>query len=189
MARAAVGAWDVEILVDKKDVDRHMRAIEDSLRGNSMMLFHQLATQQILRNRARERFAKEGDAVSGRWARLLDSTQDIREHAGYGPAHPINKRTGELENYITNGNNQFTYGADFANFFMPGRGSRTARAKLATAQGGRPAGGPMPDGWGGTKPSPSPTVPRPVIGMDAVDLAHVVAAFPIWLGAEVAKRL
>src|SRR5690242_15334688 len=136
----AATAMDVEILVDKRQVERYMRAITETLQGNNLMLFHQIATQPILRNRAKDRFAREGDAVSGPWAALRESTQDIREHKGYGPSHPINKRTGELEDYITNGRNQFTYGADFANFFMPGRGSRTAREKFRTAQQGKPAG-------------------------------------------------
>lgn len=184
-------AMDMEILVNKKEVDQTIAALEEVLLGSSLALFHHVATEQIIRRRAKERFASEGDSASGKWAALQDSTNDIREHAGFPREHPINHRTGGLEDYITKGANQFTHGGDFAAFFSPGRGSVINRAKLKTAQQGAPVGHYMPFGWGknlGTKPSPSATPPRPVIGLDALDLAHVMAALPVWIGGEVAKR-
>jgi hypothetical protein len=179
---------DMHILVDKKDVDRTLLALDQVLSGPSMSLFHRVFTEPYLRSRAKARFASNGDAaVGGTWQQLSDSRQDIRQHAGFS-ADPPNHTTGDLEAWITSGQNTFTVGEQFANFFMPGRGTVGQREKLRTAQQGKPAGFNMPDGAGGTKPSPSPTPKRPVVGMDSADLVHVLSAMPIWIAGEVAKR-
>ena len=183
----------MDILVDDHEVQRAIAALDATLQGQHLMLFHQLATEPILRRRARERFATEGDsAVGGPWEALKDSTNDIREHAGFPRNHPINRRMGDLERYITNARNEFTVGGDWAAFFMPGRwGTKKQKAAFRTAQGGSPAGHYMPKGWGlkGTKPSPSATPARPVVGLDSVDLAHTMSALQIWIASEVGKAM
>jgi hypothetical protein len=186
-------ALHMDILVDDHEVKRAVAALEETLTGQHLLLFHQTATEPIIRRRARTRFANEGDSAVGSWAPLRESTEDIREHAGFPRAHPINQREGDLERLITRGANEFTAGGDWAAFFNPGRSmTRKQRDSLRTAQGGRPAGHPMPKGWrpnNGTKPSPSATPPRPVVGLDAVDLAHTMSALQIWVAGEVGKMM
>jgi len=184
----------MDILVDDHEVQRAIAALEETLQGQHLLMFHQSATEPLLRRRARERFSSEGDAaVGGHWEPLKESTEDIRRHAGFPSSHPINKRTGDLEGLITRGRNEFTAGGDWAAFFLPGRqGSKKQKAALATAQKGAPVGHYMPKGWrknNGTKPSPSATPPRPVIGLDEVDMAHTMSALQIWIASEVGKAM
>jgi hypothetical protein len=58
---------------------------------------------QILKARTRARFGSEGDSASGGWKPLAESTVIAREALGFGGAHPINQRTGELLKAMTEG--------------------------------------------------------------------------------------
>jgi hypothetical protein len=182
---------DLEFGVDISGPNRLLNALAITLGGSRLMYFHEAVTQEWLRRRASERFASEGDsAVGGSWQQLTDSRNDIREHAGFPREHPINHATGELEDFITKGANQMTYGALWSSFLMPGRTRKKSLvAKMEAAQRGRPAGSPMPDGWGGSKPSPSATPPRPVIGMDEIDRIHLTTALSFWVIDEVGKLM
>lgn len=68
-----------------------------------------------IKQRAASRFRGDGDDASGQWAPLAESTRRIREsgiasgeYVGITRSRPINRRTGELEAYITNGHGTFT---------------------------------------------------------------------------------
>ena len=113
-----------------------------------------------LRQRAADRFASEGDDVSGKWEPLKESTIEFREHMGLG-AHPINRRTGELEEYITQGNGRIIATPLGASLAYPGTDtvSQHLTNKVKTAQSGKKY----------------PRTPaRPVLGVDEKDLAYVV---------------
>lgn len=108
-----------------------------------------------LSKRAKERFQGEGDDVTGAWAPLKPATITIRQESGFG-AGPINRRTGELEEYVVDGG-WFAYPTGFgASMRFPGKdASGELKRKMETAQKGRK--------------SPN-TVARPVIGVNENDL-------------------
>lgn len=125
-----------------------------------------------LRRRAKERFASEGDDASGKWAPLQQSTIEFRESGGFGP-RPINRRTGELEAYITQSDADITSVPGLSTLVYPKDqpGTSGLRQKVQTAQGGR---------------SEPRTVARPVLALSENDLAAVMVqlAFHIqaWRG-------
>lgn len=136
-----------------------------------MTLFFEEKLEPYLRGRAVERFAGQGDsAVGGRWKPLLPATQSIRESLGYGATSPINKRTGTLESYITESNGlSLELAGEGSQFTYPGADPTDAELidKVATAQKGR---------------NFPPTVARPVLGLDEIDLAYVTAALVETIG-------
>lgn len=54
------------------------------------------ATDAVFSDVLQEQFASEGAESGDRWPELAKSTQEERERLGYGAAHPILVRTGEL---------------------------------------------------------------------------------------------
>lgn len=194
MARKAAPGLTVsmDILVDEDEVDAALQALWWAVSGESLRRFHILATSPFLRQRAKERFENEGDSTVGKWEQLTDSRQEIREHAGFPAAHPINHATGQLERYILTGKDDITFGAGWAAFYLPrNTGSPRLLGKMERAQLGAPAGHPMPVGGrsGGTKPSPSATPARPVVGMDMTDLVHLTGALEIFIAGEVGREI
>ena len=177
----------VDIL--SNEVDRNLRALEVALAPQSLMVFHEMFTRNIIRERMQDRFDRNGDEMSGPWAQLSDARQDIRSHAGLFPTRPINVGTGELRDWLEGNRGSNRPSALGAMYSFPGAIPRrqSVRSKYETAQKGKAAGFPMPDGHGGTKPSPSPTPPRPIVGLDALDLIHVLGALQLYIVAEVAK--
>lgn len=116
----------------------------------------------MVRERAAQRFAGEGDDVSGKWAPLLPATQEIRSRGEWpvGPTSPINKRTGELEDYITKSDAQVVAHSLGATMTYPKPTTRKSISqKMKTAQQGR---------------SIPRTVPRPVLGLNERDLSAVL---------------
>lgn len=114
-----------------------------------------------VKERAETRFRNEGDDVVGKWAPLAETTVTIRESYGFGGDHPINKRTGELEEYITQGQVAVTAGLGEASLKFPANEpkSPSLRTKVKTAQQGRS----------------SPNTPaRPVLGLGERDLGVVM---------------
>lgn len=168
---AVKGDAGVMVFVDDRAVQRSLNALEVALAGPSLHGFLTHSVEPYLRTRAKARFAGEGDDVVGKWAPLMPYTEAIRASKGYGPAHPINRRTGALENFITQGTNEFHTGPLDAALFMPGRNaSPEMKRKIATAQVGRS----LPD-----------TVARPVLGMNQTDLIEVM----VTLGGFVAEAV
>lgn len=128
---------------------------------NGMMSFLHTVIGPYLSKRAGERFASEGDDVTGPWAPLKEATIRIRETEGFA-AGPINRRTGELENWVVQGGwNAYPTGFG-ASMRYPGREpSGELRRKVETAQKGR------------VYPS---TEPRPVLGVNEADLLFTLTA-------------
>jgi hypothetical protein len=117
-----------------------------------------------LRERTQQRFANEGDDVVGQWAPLQPATVAIREASMFniGGEHPINRRSGELEDWVTEGN-YFPYptGVGASMQYPSKKPAGELRDKLKTAQGGR---------------ADPRTVARPVLGVNEKDLLFVTAA-------------
>lgn len=115
------------------------------------------------------RFDQEGDDVSGPWMELAPSTQDIRARGewGVGPGSPINRRTGDLERYITESTAAVAPVAQAVTMVYPGKPAAGPLAiKVQTAQSGKP------------KPK---TVPRPVLGVNEKDLLFVMTALSLYV--------
>lgn len=159
----------LDIYIEEENVSTTLAALDRTL--DPLVLSLVFLTGKVgpyLTVRAKNRFASEGDDVTGAWAPLKDATERIRASGRamqlwtVGDSHPINRRTGELERYITGGN-LYAYptsvGASLQ--FPKPSGKKSIREKMRTAQRG--------------KASPN-TVPRPVLGLNSQDGLFMLAA-------------
>lgn len=156
------GYINIQVIGDVAGVQAMLSHLEQKLSPPSMAAFLMTHVDPYLRKRAGDRFQGEGDDATGQWAPLTAATQSIRAQQGYGADHPINRRTGELENYIRNSPSGVTAHPAGATLTFPGaQPSGELADKLTTAQQGRVA--------------PN-TVPRPVLAISTTDLAAVLTA-------------
>lgn len=154
------GAINISIIGDTAGVQAMLLHLEQKLYPPNLGGFLTLQVEPFLRTRAGARFQGEGDDVVGNWAPLSAVTQSIRGSQGYGASHPINHRTSELEDYITNSPGGITINPMGATLTYPGTPpSGELAQKVETAQVGRS--------------SPN-TVARPVLGMNTRDLSAVL---------------
>lgn len=161
MTIAPTGGVGVEVHVDSASVELLLTRLETALSPLGLGVYME-GVDEYLRGRIRSRFASEGDDVSGPWAALKEATVTMREEAGYPGDHPINRRTGEMYDYLTSGPARITLSSMGASYQLPSGGSALAQEKVAVAQRG--SAGP-------------PTVPRPVLGMNEKDLAVLLTMF------------
>lgn len=120
----------------------------------------------FIRNRMIARFSHEGDDAVGRWEQLADSTVNIRTIQGYGGAHPINIRTGEMAAALTNSFR--IQGGDTLQ--VPGGMGRTVREKIRTAQYGK-----------AESETQARTPARPVLGVSNIDLDYGMTSLFNWI--------
>jgi hypothetical protein len=155
------GFIEFDIVGNERGVQQMLNSIDSALSPVGLAAFLYGAVGPWVKERAADRFQQEGDDVSGKWAPLQQTTIDIREHSGFEGPHPINVRTHELENYITQGDIGVTTSPGYGIMRYPQNPpkSKGLREKVKTAQGGR------------TTP---PTVARPVLGLNERDLAQVL---------------
>lgn len=157
----------IQILGDDRGVQHMLNVLDTAINPVAIAGFLGAVVDPYLRKRAGARFQTEGDDVVGGWAPLATTTHRIREREGYGPEHPINKRTGELEDYITRGDGKIRMDPLIgASVTIPGEPSSSSKlkSKVKVAQSG------------GTQVGMQPTPPRPVLGMNERDLAFVLLA-------------
>jgi len=154
------GRWGAYL--QDADVVRLLTRLEVTLGPVGLTAFAKTVMTPYMRERARARFANEGDDAVGQWMPLQEATWNFREEQGFPPDHPINKRTGRLEAYITGGGVGVTPTPDGALLTFPDQPptGETAR-KLETAQ------------YGKNDPY---TPSRPVLGISEVDVAFAVTA-------------
>lgn len=140
------------------------------LSSGSIAVWLDTEVDPILHERAAQRFKEEGDDASGAWASLSDATESIRESQGYGAAHPINVRSGELQSYIEDTQGRTVVDPAGATLSYPGD-SPTGQvwAKLEGAQLGE-----------GRAPA------RPVLAVSETDQALVVGSLEAYIRAGVA---
>lgn len=156
------GYFDVQILVKEKQVQALLHSLDTALNPVAIAAFLGATVDPHIRRRAQERFTSEGDDVSGKWLPLTPATQQIRAQMGYGSAHPINVRSGQLQDYVVDSANAIAVTPLGAVLRMPGKpAAGTLKDKVRTAQKGSDDGR---------------TPARPVIGMNEQDLAFVLAA-------------
>lgn len=150
----------IQIAGNDAGVQRMLDILDTALNPVALAGFLGATVDPYLRSRAKTRFEQEGDDVTGGWAPLKEATQNIRISLGYGAAHPINKREGDLEDYIVDSPNALLVHPWGASLKLPGKPPQGDMIdKMETAQRGGPR-----------------TVPRPVLGMNERDLAFVLLA-------------
>lgn len=168
MASRSRGSANVGIDVEQSGVQAMMAHLDTTLNPVAIAGFLGATVDPYIRERARARFASEGDDVTGGWAPLGFATQSIRAQMGFGASHPINKRTGALEEYIVDSPNAIEINPLGAVLRMPGvEATGELGSKMRTAQKG--------------KPDPR-TVARPVIGLNEKDLLFVLTAISFYVG-------
>lgn len=115
---------------------------------------------EFLVTRTTNRFATEGDDASGKWAPLAPATETIRATMGYGPAHPINVRTGQLRDWVLDASPEIIVSSGGASMRYPSDPpSGKLAAKVETAQ----------HGGGSTGKAP----PRPVMAISEFDAVGI----------------
>lgn len=164
-----VGSINIQITGDASGVQAMLNRLEQKLLPPNIGAFLNVTVDPYLQQRASQRFAGEGDDVVGNWSPLSPATEGIRSAQGYGAAHPINRRTGDLENYIARSGGDVDVNPAGATLTFPGAPAQGELAdKVQTAQVGRafPA-----------------TVPRPVLGLNQNDLLAVLTATALYIQA------
>jgi hypothetical protein len=125
-----------------------------------LQVFLDTEVDPYIRARVEARFWAEGDDAVGRWAPLKPATEQFRREMGFPPSHPINVRTGDLMDYITQADPSIVPMGSGAIFNFPDSLPTDSEVDLAyrTAQLGR------------SDPS---TVPRPVLGLGRKDAEEI----------------
>lgn len=156
----------VEVRVDATQVDHAVEKVVGTLSIEGMTAFMFSFVEPFLVGRARARFEGEGDDAVGGWAPLLPSTQAIRESLGYGPAHPINVRKGDLEAYITGGDSRLTTTGSATELTFPGNA----------------ATGPLLESLMGAQGMLAKQVARPVLGLSGTDAIAITTELSLMIG-------
>lgn len=161
---------NVQYHIESDSLLEMLTRLETAHTPEALAMFMAASVGPYLRERARRRFAQEGDDASGPWAPLSETTRQFRESMGYAPDHPINRRTDALYNYITGtqaGAAPTSDGGALLTF--PGNPpSGETERKFKTAQYGR------------ANPR---TVPRPVLAVNEADAAFVTTALQDYIVA------
>jgi hypothetical protein len=148
-----------EWYITSPSADFALAKLEEAFTPQVLASFLGAEVGPFLRERAQARFAAEGDSASGKWAPLKPVTVDIRLSMNYGGEHPINRRTGELENWVVgSGWNAYPMGGGAALQFPGNTPSGELVDKVQTAQKGR------------ANPN---TQPRPILAIDETDVLQV----------------
>lgn len=169
----AVSATLTIAMESEEDVTKMLVKVQAATAPEGFGQFLQTQVVPWLQERAQRRFASEGDDASGAWAPLAPATVAIRAR-GYwnvGPEHPINVRTGELENYITqgtSGNNGMRLSAEEISVDYPGTPPTGVLAdKVLHAQ----------QGMSGKLSYPA----RPVLAFSTIDQVEILHRLSIFL--------
>lgn len=163
----------LSIDVNPTDTNAVLELIGMALVPTTLQEFLRVEAWSWLMERLRQRFASEGDDVTGKWAELRYSTQRLRAALGYGMDHPINIRTGQMYNWLQH-SSKTEPEAGGAVLQIPGDDAAGSLAdKLRVAQAGQAA-------------NPR-VVKRPVLGMNATDAAGILERFNSWFITEVAR--
>lgn len=163
-----MSGFDITFGIEAGEVEEALDRLQSAFSNVSMVKFMRGAVQPHLHERATQRFESEGDSASGKWKPLTDYTNKDRQKQGFSAAHPINVRTGQLRDFITNqdGDISQTGIAGTMRLDMPGGTSDDELlSKLETAQLGRD---PNPN------PKFNPVPARPVMALDRLDLDFVM---------------
>lgn len=156
---------EVILTIDPGETEVVLDKLSVLLEPTSLGAWLENVVNRQLQDRAKNRFTKEGDDVTGKWAPLTDATQDIRASLNYGPAHPINVRTGELKAFIE-GN--------------PGRITYDELGTTLTIPGDQPTGA-LNDKFMGAQQGEGRAPARPVLSLNSKDMAAAVTALEAYI--------
>lgn len=165
---------DLEVHVDSNATLKALSHFESLTSPNSMRQFLKDFAQPYFRGRINARFASEGDSAVGKWKELTYATARIREFQGFHPFHPINRRTGAMQSFLTSSFSidSFGYGSRLR---IPGSLTGEMRKKVSTAQQGS-------IGQSGREMGPNrPAPPRPVLAIDLLDLRAISEGLLEWI--------
>ena len=151
----------IEVVGDSRGVTHMLSVLDTALNPVALVAFLEGSVDPHLQRRAADRFAAEGDDVVGAWAPLKPATVAIR-----GSAHPINVRTGEMIDYITQSD---------------GDALPTPFGATLTSPGGAPPTGDLLDKVRTAQQGDNRTVPRPVLGLNHNDLTYVLITLAAWI--------
>ena len=156
-----VGFIDIDIVGGRRSVEAMLDHLDSALSEIGMQIFMNGRIAPWLRERAEARFRDEGDDATGRWQALSEPTQEWRAGYGFPPSHPINRRTGQLEDYITSAPSRVVTARGFADLTWPASppSNPITAKKLRTAQ------------TGADRPR---TNARPVVALGEADLVHTL---------------
>jgi hypothetical protein len=153
------------VYVNTLDAQRLITAVEIAVSPPSLTYFLQNDALDYFQKEIENRFNYEGDRSSGRWDSLKDATEDIRQREGYGPAHPINVRTGAMKEFVTSAFGLSVYGTG-AELRIPGEmNNPMMEEKVRTAQKGKP---------GNRIPAFGATPERPILAVGEHDMVTMV---------------
>jgi hypothetical protein len=176
---------DFEVTVDTSAAEEMVAKMQQKLMPESLTSFLIAKAHRVLRNRAEERFANEGDEVSGPWKELAYATSRIRAFQGYGAFEPINVRTGALRRFVLN---SFTVKQQSrgVTLMMPGPASGEMLSKFKTAQQGSIGhtvgrSGVVTNREGPNRPAPA----RPVLGLGEIDADLISHELLDWIRAGI----
>lgn len=99
----------IELIGDADEVFTMLDRLDSVFSSTGMSRFMKTDVVPYLQERARMRFSSEGDLASGKWLQLAETTVSIRDEGVasgefiHGGAHPINRRTDLMYDYITEG--------------------------------------------------------------------------------------
>lgn len=168
-------AIEIELGGNDRQVTDMLTRVESAFSAEGIEEWLTTSVGPYLRERTEDRFKNEGDDVSGKWAPLLPSTMLVRSYIadqyGIAPDHPINRRTGDLQDFMTSGIGVFSALDGGGILSFPGKNARgEMKDKIQTAQRG--------------KQFPR-TVPRPVLGLGEKDLMFVVMSLSFHIAGRV----
>lgn len=152
----------VQFFVDTSTAQLLMASIALRMQPAAMAGFMQASVVPYIQQRTANRFASQGDDVSGRWHPLAVATQQIRQQAGYQPSHPINVRTGQMRAFLTGSHGQVVSAGGMTQLEYPNPGGAVGllMRKVMVAQAGSAA---------------PATPPRPVLGFSMNDTVAITA--------------
>jgi hypothetical protein len=158
------GFVSIEMQGNDLEVLAMIAAVEKALDPVSVGEWLLTEFDPFLSQRAAYRFAEQGDDASGSWPELADYTVYDRINLGYG-AGPIQVRTQDLEDYITETPGDIFITQAGARMVFPGSGATQAnklKYKVGSAQKGNVRTG---------------APPRPVLAANEVDLEYFLTQF------------
>lgn len=163
--------YDAIVDVDDEDAIRMMDRVMETVGPVSLERWLRMAAHPHFTNEIVQRFAYQGDRVSGHWPDASEATEAMKENLEFD-AEALNIRTGEMFDFLTS-KAQFSVAGDQAMMSLPGRRPNPLMTrKIRTAQFGS-NDNPI-DEFG-------PTPPRPVLGFDEQDMEFLLRSLERWV--------
>lgn len=159
-------SYFVDITVEDADFKAAMALLGFRTSPAGIAGFLYTAIDPYVRMRASQRFAGEGDDVTGNWHPLTRATELMRAQKGFPPSHPINVRSGKMRHHIVDIPGDVKPNPIGAVLQHPRPGDPLTMLKIETAQRGK------------SRPR---TPARPVLGYNENDMLFITSTLAAWL--------